>query len=74
MIPLDVCPHCKVPVSSHRFECEGVMITTYHCPEHGDVVPMRSAVSNSPTPVLDPVPAETWRDAERCDVAAAYER
>lgn len=50
----DVCPHCKVPVSSYHFECDGIMIISYHCQEHGDVVPMRSAVSNPPAPNKKP--------------------
>lgn len=42
----DVCPHCKTPVNVHRFPAAGVVLTTYHCPRCGDVVPMRSAVFN----------------------------
>lgn len=37
-----VCPHCKRPVVALREQ------HTAHCPEHGNVVPMRSAIVNSP--------------------------
>ena len=43
-----VCPRCKTAVQlTHGFSTrEGVAIATYRCREHGDVVPMRSAVVN----------------------------
>ncbi len=43
-----VCPRCKTEVRvSHAFQtADGVGIVTYRCREHGDVVPMRSAVVN----------------------------
>lgn len=45
--PVDVCPTCKCPTTAYRFAGrEGVVITTHHCRQHGDVVPMRSAVAN----------------------------
>jgi hypothetical protein len=43
---VDVCPHCKAPLHHHRFPAAGVVLVTYHCARHGDVVPMRSAISN----------------------------
>jgi hypothetical protein len=43
---VDVCPHCKGPLNAHRFAADGVVLATYHCPRHGDVVPMRSAIIN----------------------------
>jgi hypothetical protein len=42
----DACPHCKAPLNIHRFSSGGVVLATYHCPRHGDVVPMRSAIIN----------------------------
>lgn len=37
--PVDVCPHCKRPLAA--------VVERYgYCGEHGDVVPVRSAVSN----------------------------
>ena len=54
-----VCPHCKTAVQlTHGFSTrEGVAIATYHCREHGEVVPMRSALVNfiadQPQPVWD---------------------
>lgn len=50
MIPpmhYDVCPNCKRETTRHAFFIpEGPMIETHHCPEHGDVVPMRSVIVN----------------------------
>lgn len=43
----DVCCHCKRPTTAHGFTApDGHWIETHHCPEHGDVVPMRSVISN----------------------------
>lgn len=43
----DVCPHCKRPTTAHGFTApDGHWSETHHCPEHGDVVPMRSVVVN----------------------------
>lgn len=42
----DVCPHCKRPVTAHAFRTGDFINCTYHCIDHGDVVPMRSAVWN----------------------------
>jgi hypothetical protein len=39
-----VCPHCKRPVAVTREQPYA------HCAEHGNIVPMRSAVANSPLP------------------------
>ncbi|MDG4555706.1 MAG: hypothetical protein P9E24_15895 [Candidatus Competibacter sp.] len=39
-----VCPHCKRPVAVIREQPYA------HCAEHGNVVPMRSAVANPPLP------------------------
>lgn len=45
--PRDVCPHCKSAVSIYEFAApDGVPIKSAWCPEHGDVVPMLSAVVN----------------------------
>ena len=43
----DVCCHCKRPTTAHGFTApDGHWIETHHGPEHGDVVPMRSVISN----------------------------
>ena len=43
----NVCCHCKRPTTAYGFIApDGHWIETHHCPEHGDVVPMRSIVSN----------------------------
>lgn len=41
-----VCCHCKQIVVEHKFCCDGHWISSYHCPKHGDPVPIYSAVSN----------------------------
>lgn len=44
----DVCPHCKREGITHRFRTGEFTNRTFHCREHGDVVPMRSAICNAP--------------------------
>jgi len=44
----EVCPHCKREVITHRFMTGAFTNRTFHCREHGDVVPMRSAICNAP--------------------------
>ncbi len=47
LIAYTVCPHCKRTLSGYRFAAQdGHGIDAYHCPTHGDVVPMRSVVVN----------------------------
>ena len=41
-----VCCHCKQIVVEHKFCCDGHWISSYHCPKHGDTVPIYSSVSN----------------------------
>lgn len=41
-----VCPHCKRELAEYRFYADGVPISAWSCVEHGDVQPMRSAVSD----------------------------
>lgn len=42
-----VCPHCKKLVSEFAFlSPDAQAIQTWQCVEHGDVVPMRSAIYN----------------------------
>lgn len=45
----EVCPHCKQPTDVFLVSCDGHVIETHRCREHGDVVPMRSAVVNART-------------------------
>jgi hypothetical protein len=41
-----VCPRCQSRTAVHLFETpDGVLIETHHCPQHGDVVPVRSRCS-----------------------------
>lgn len=42
--PEQVCPHCKRKTVEHRFATDGHPIITHHCPEHREVVPMRSVI------------------------------
>ena len=43
----DVCCHCKRQTTVHGFTAkDGHWIETHHCPEHGDVAPMRSHILN----------------------------
>lgn len=45
---VDVCPACKRPTTRHRFSApDGHPVETHHCPEHGDVSPMRSHIANA---------------------------
>lgn len=43
----DVCPACKRPTTRYHFTAEdGNLVETHHCPEHGDVCPVRSHIAN----------------------------
>ncbi len=44
-----VCCHCKRGTTTHRFLVDGHWVETHHCPEHGDVPPMRSHIVNPET-------------------------
>ncbi len=44
-----VCPHCKRPVVARPDQPRA------QCPEHGPIVPMRSAIANPPLPSTPPV-------------------
>lgn len=40
LISAKACSRCQQPVTEYRFTAsDGFSITTYHCREHGDVVP-----------------------------------
>lgn len=39
-----VCPHCKRKTMEYRFWTDGHPVITHHCPEHHDVIPMRSVI------------------------------
>lgn len=42
LVSTKVCSRCQRRVTEYRFTaCEGFAITTYHCMEHGDVIPVR---------------------------------
>lgn len=42
----EVCPHCRTNLVSHRVNCDGNIVSSWHCKTHGDVFPMKSAVVN----------------------------
>lgn len=42
----EVCPHCKRRVTTHRFRTGDFINEAHACIEHGNVIPMRSAVVN----------------------------
>ena len=47
LVGRDVCCHCKRLTTVHIFTApDGHWLETHHCPEHGDVMPMRSVISN----------------------------
>lgn len=38
--PTEVCPRCQQGLTEYRFATDGgLSIITYHCVEHGDVIP-----------------------------------
>jgi hypothetical protein len=45
-----VCPRCQRELIEYRFCADGVPISTRSCAEHGDVRPVRSAISNPAIP------------------------
>ena len=41
-----VCPHCQRDLAEYRFTTDdGLPIITYHCLEHGDVIPLRGILA-----------------------------
>lgn len=42
--PEQVCPHCKRKTTEYRVMTDGHLVITHHCPEHRDVIPMRSVI------------------------------
>ncbi len=39
------CPHCQQRVTTHRFIMgDGHLITTHHCAQHGDVIPVHGVI------------------------------
>ena len=47
LIGKNVCCKCKREVITYAFTAQdGCRIETHHCPEHGDVPPMRSHIVN----------------------------
>ena len=47
LISKNVCCKCRREVTTHAFIArDGSRIETHHCPEHGDVPPMRSHIVN----------------------------
>ena len=42
LVSTKVCSRCQRRVAEYRFTaCDGFAIATYHCMEHGDVIPAR---------------------------------
>ena len=51
LIGRNLCCKCQREVTTHAFIAQdGSRIETHHCPEHGDVPPMRSHIVNRETP------------------------
>ncbi len=47
LIGRNICCKCQREVTTHAFIAkDGSRIETHHCPEHGDVSPMRSIIHN----------------------------
>ena len=46
LAPQIVCPHCKRLAMCYAFDAGGHQVQTWHCRQHGDIIPMRSAVVN----------------------------
>lgn len=44
--PRDVCPTCKRETEVFLVFCDGHTVEVHRCSDHGDVVPMRSAIVN----------------------------
>ncbi len=43
----EACPYCPRNLTEYRFTTDdGLPIITYHCAEHGDVIPMYSIIMN----------------------------
>ena len=42
--PEQVCPHCQRKTTEYRFMTDGHLVITHHCPEHRNVIPMRSVI------------------------------
>lgn len=41
----EACPHCLRDLTEYRFTTDdGLPIITYHCAEHGDVIPVRGLI------------------------------
>lgn len=53
LISVEVCSRCRQRVTEYRFTTsDGFVIVTYHCVEHGDVIPMRNLiVRHDPLPL-----------------------
>ena len=39
-----VCPHCKRKTVEYEFLIDDHPVITHHCPEHRDVIPIRSVI------------------------------
>ena len=45
----EACPRCQRDLAEYRFTTDdGLPIITYHCAEHGDVIPMHSLIVHDP--------------------------
>jgi hypothetical protein len=45
----EACPHCQRYLTEYRFTTDdGLPIITYHCAEHGDVIPMPGIIGHDP--------------------------
>jgi hypothetical protein len=45
LIAKEACPYCQRDLMAYRFITgDGLPIITYHCAEHGDVIPMHGVI------------------------------
>lgn len=45
---MDACPHCRQRLARHEFTTpDGLKLATWHCKEHGDVLPVRTAMTSN---------------------------
>ena len=45
----ETCPRCQRDLTEYRFTTnDGLPIITYHCAEHGDVIPTHGIIAQNP--------------------------
>jgi hypothetical protein len=52
----DFCPRCRHSLTLYQFTtADGLSIITYHCREHGDVIPLRDTFTPARPPITEEV-------------------